>query len=61
VLTVCDYAREICPAFPGQTRMIHHSFVDPGGFLGSGDERLARFREVRDQIREYLRTFPPEP
>jgi arsenate reductase len=60
VLTVCDHARETCPVFPGQTRMIHHSFVDPGGFLGSGDERLTRFREVRDQIREYLRTFPPE-
>jgi len=58
VLTVCDHAREICPVFPGQTRMIHHSFVDPGEF--SEPERLARFREVRDQIRQYLRTFPPD-
>ena len=59
VLTVCDHAREICPAFLGQTRRIHHSFVDPGGFLGSEQERLEQFRKVRDQIREYLRTFPP--
>jgi arsenate reductase len=61
VLTVCDHARETCPVFPGPTRMIHHSFVDPGSFRGSAEERLARFREVRDQIREYLRTFPKEP
>jgi arsenate reductase len=58
VLTVCDQAHETCPVFPGQTRMIHHSFVDPGAFPGSEQERLARFREVRDQIRQYLRTFP---
>jgi len=59
VLTVCDHAREICPVFPASTRMIHHSFVDPGAFPGSEQERLARFRQVRDQIRQYLRTFPP--
>ena len=58
VLTVCDHAREMCPVFPAPTRMIHHSFVDPGNFPEK--ERLARFREVRDQIREYLRFFPPE-
>jgi len=57
VLTVCDHAREVCPVFPAGTRMIHHSFVDPGNFPEK--ERLARFREVRDQIREYLRTFQP--
>jgi arsenate reductase len=60
VLTVCDHAREVCPVFPARTLMIHHSFVDPGNFNGSEEERLARFRKVRDQIREYLRTFPPE-
>jgi len=60
VLTVCDHAREICPVFPRQTAMIHHSFVDPGNYNGSEEERLARFRKVRDQIREYLRTFPPK-
>jgi len=58
VLTVCDHAREICPIFPGQTRTIHHSFVDPGNFPGSAEERLAFFRKVRDEIRDYLRIFP---
>lgn len=58
VLTVCDHAREVCPVFPAATRMIHHAFVDPGNVPEK--ERLAQFRKVRDQIREYLRTFPPE-
>jgi arsenate reductase (thioredoxin) len=60
VLTVCDNARETCPAFPGATRMIHHSFVDPAEHKGTEQERLALFRKVRDEIRDYLRTFPPK-
>ena len=57
VLTVCDHARQVCPTLPGVTT-IHHAFVDPGNYVGSEEERLAQFRHVRDQIREYLRTFP---
>jgi arsenate reductase (thioredoxin) len=59
VLTVCDHAREVCPIFPAQTVAIHHSFPDPAALNGPETERLALFRTVRDQIREYLRTFPP--
>jgi arsenate reductase len=58
VLTVCDNARETCPIYPGQTNRIHHSFEDPAAVQGSEEERMASFRRVRDQIREYLRTFP---
>ncbi len=53
VLTVCDHARETCPIFPGSLT-IHHSFPDPAAVHGSESERLAAFREVRDQIRQYL-------
>jgi arsenate reductase (thioredoxin) len=60
VLTVCDNARERCPIFAGQTVTIHHCFVDPADYNGSEEERVALFREVRDQIHEYSRTFPPE-
>jgi len=59
VLTVCDNAREICPIFPGATVMIHKNFVDPASSGGSEEERLAVFRRVRDEIREYFVTFPP--
>jgi arsenate reductase len=58
VLTVCDNARENCPIFPRTAVSIHHNFVDPAAVSGSEEERLAVFREVRDRIREYLRTFP---
>ena len=60
VLTVCDNANEICPIFPGHGNRIHHSFEDPAAVQGSDEERLASFRKVRDQIREYLRTFAAE-
>jgi arsenate reductase len=58
VLTVCDNAKESCPVFPGQTVRIHRGFEDPAALAGSEEERLAVFRRVRDEIREYLRTFP---
>jgi arsenate reductase len=57
VLTVCDNAKESCPLFPGTMAMIHRSFEDPAAFHGSEQERLALFRRVRDEIREYLRSF----
>lgn len=58
VLTVCDNARESCPVFPAGTAMIHHAFPDPVA-EERPSERLAAFRAVRDQLREYLATFPP--
>jgi arsenate reductase (thioredoxin) len=59
VLTVCDHAREVCPIFPADTVTIHHSFVDPADYSGSEEDRMTLFRKVRDEVREYLRTFPP--
>ena len=58
VLTVCDNARESCPVFPAATRTMHHSFDDPAALQGTEEERLSLFRRVRDEIREYLRSFP---
>jgi arsenate reductase len=60
VLTVCDNAKESCPIFPGQTVTVHHNFEDPAALEGSEEERLALFRRVRDEIREYLKCFPPQ-
>lgn len=59
VLTVCDNARESCPIYPGHGIRLHHSFEDPAAVEGTEEERLAAFRRVRDEIREFLRTFPP--
>ena len=58
VLTVCDGAKETCPLFPGTGERLHHSFDDPpAASVGSDEERLAIFRRVRDELREYLREF----
>jgi arsenate reductase len=58
VLTVCDNAKETCPVFPGHSHRIHKGFEDPAAIQGTEVERLAVFRRVRDEIREYLKTFP---
>ena len=57
VITVCDNANEHCPVFPGETKRIHWSFVDPAAVPGNHDLRLAAFRKVRDQIAERLKQF----
>ena len=40
------------------TKRIHKAFEDPAAFQGTEAERLALFRRVRDEIREYLKNFP---
>ena len=57
VITVCDNANESCPIYPGHGNRIHHSFDDPAAVVASEAERLASFRKVRDQIRDYLKEF----
>ncbi len=55
VLTVCDDARENCPVYPGHGTRLHHAFRDPASVEGTEADRLDAFREVRDEIRRYLR------
>ena len=55
VLTVCDDARETCPVYPGHAVRRHRAFRDPAAVHGSDSERLQAFRQVRDELRAYLR------
>lgn len=57
VITVCDNARERCPWFPARVRRLHHSFSDPAKVSGSDIEALAAFRQVRDEIKEFVLDF----
>lgn len=59
VLTVCDHAAQNCPLYPGHANRMHQSFADPAAVKGTEAERLAAFRQVRDQLKVFLRTFPP--
>jgi arsenate reductase len=54
VVTVCDSAKESCPAFPRPVDRLHMSFDDPAGAEGTEDERMAVFRRVRDEIGDRL-------
>ena len=58
VITVCDNARETCPVFFGAAHRLHRSFDDPPPpGAGTDAERMAIFRRVRDELRDYLRGF----
>jgi arsenate reductase len=57
VITVCDNARESCPVFFGAAERIHRDFEDPAAVTGSEEQRLALFRQVRDELRSFLRDF----
>ena len=62
VITVCNNAKESCPVFPGNAVRIHQSFDDPPP-PGVGDDefRLAVFRRVRDEIRQWMGGFIKAP
>src|SRR5665213_2511613 len=60
VLTVCDNAKESCPIYPGHGNRLHRSLGDPSAVQRTGENKLAAFPRVRDEIREYLKGFTPE-
>ena len=50
LITVCSRAEAECPTFPGMGIREFWPFEDPAAFEGTDEERLAKFREVRDAI-----------
>ncbi len=50
VVTVCDDANEECPVWLGKGKRLHASFPDPAKAEGSEEQRLAVFRQVRDDM-----------
>lgn len=57
VITVCDNANERCPFFPTEAVKFHHNFPDPAKAIGSETEILKEFRNVRNLIKSYCKTF----
>jgi arsenate reductase len=62
VITVCDQANESCPIFPGAKHRRHWSIDDPSKVEGTEEQRLAAFRQARDELkrnieRELLKKF----
>ena len=55
VATVCDNAQKSCPVFTGNfEHIIHHGFTDPANATGSDAEITEVYRQVRDEIRDWI-------
>lgn len=62
VITVCDEtSAEKCPIFPGVTKRLHWSFLDPSKFSGTAEEKLVQTRQVRDAIKTKIKEFVETP
>ncbi len=61
LITLCSEAEASCPTtFPGIAQRLHWAFEDPSALTGSEDEKLAKFREVRDQIEQRIKAWLAE-
>lgn len=68
VVTVCDAAAAACPMPPPGVRVVHAPFDDPpalaaavgGEGIGGAtdDARLAPYRRVREEIRQFVEDLP---
>jgi arsenate reductase len=61
VVTVCGHAEAHCPVFSGQAEVVHVGFEDPPELtkhLADGEEKLAVYRRVRNEIRKFVETLP---
>lgn len=68
IVTVCDRAKQACPVCntpevaainttrdqPKGKKLMHRTFKDPADASGSEEEQLDVFRQVRDEIREWI-------
>lgn len=57
VITVCGKADQACPMFPGQVNRYHWSFDDPAQASGTDEEKMAVFRQVRDEMRRVFDAY----
>jgi len=60
IITVCKKAEQECPTLQGVSTRFYWEIEDPAEFEGTEDQKLAKFREVRDQILEYVKGFLKE-
>lgn len=52
VITLC--AEEVCPVYLGDARRLHWPLPDPAGHEETEAASLARFRDVRDELRRRI-------
>lgn len=52
VITLC--AEEECPVFLGKAERLHWGLPDPAAVTGSEEQRLAAFRNTREELRRRI-------
>jgi len=58
LITVCAEAEKNCPKiFPGVGQRLHWFFEDPASFEGSAEEKIGKFREIRDKIQQKIKEW----
>ncbi len=61
IITCCGHANEHCPAVRNDhAARLHWGFNDPAKATGTEEEIMAKFREVRDQIKSRIQQFVKE-
>ncbi len=60
-ITVCSESESTgCPIFAGVTKRLHWPFADPSQFTGTHAQRLAKTRELLEEIRAKIDDFCEE-
>ena len=58
LIIVCEKAEKTCPkSFPGVLVRMFWPFDDPAAESGPEEQKLAKFRELRDQIEKQIKSW----
>jgi arsenate reductase len=57
VVTLCDEAAENCPLWLGSGKRLHMGFPDPAKVEGTGEEKMAAFRQMCEGIMNKILAF----
>jgi arsenate reductase len=60
LITVCSRADQLCPIFPGMGLRLSWPFEDPAALEGTPEQKLEKFRQVRNQIEQRIRQWLAE-
>ena len=60
LITLCGDARENCPIVPAKMEKRHWDLEDPARAEGTEEQVLAKFREIRDQIKKHVEQLVEE-
>jgi len=60
IITLCGDAKDHCPVIPSTATHLHWGIEDPAKATGSEEEILAKFRDVRNSIKEKIQLLTTE-